>query len=122
MLFQTVLSPLKQFIILQGHKILIVLAFEIVTERNTRNFLEIFFLKFMWHEIFEKHHYQTGQLTDPVDYDWNLIHDSAFSGKYWYECRRGELYPMGCFSEDNQRLEVGQTYKKDGYAMTCNLG
>ncbi|CAJ0581514.1 unnamed protein product, partial [Mesorhabditis spiculigera] len=42
-------------------------------------------------------------------------------GKYWYTCRRGELYPEGCFTEDNQRINLWATYVQNGYEITCAL-
>uniref|UniRef100_A0A0N4ZCQ4 Ricin B-type lectin domain-containing protein n=1 Tax=Parastrongyloides trichosuri TaxID=131310 RepID=A0A0N4ZCQ4_PARTI len=43
-------------------------------------------------------------------------------GKYWYKCYNGELKPMGCFSVENKRLKIGESYVQNGYEMTCMLG
>ncbi|GMT14443.1 hypothetical protein PFISCL1PPCAC_5740, partial [Pristionchus fissidentatus] len=42
-------------------------------------------------------------------------------GRYWYECRRGELVPKGCFNERQQRLSVGESFIQDEYEVTCDL-
>jgi len=40
-------------------------------------------------------------------------------GKYWYECKNGELEPRGCFSPTNERLFIGGKYSENGYEMEC---
>uniref|UniRef100_A0A0K0EH58 Ig-like domain-containing protein n=1 Tax=Strongyloides stercoralis TaxID=6248 RepID=A0A0K0EH58_STRER len=43
-------------------------------------------------------------------------------GKYWYKCEKGTLQPMGCFSNSNKRIKIGDSYVEHGYEMTCILG
>uniref|UniRef100_A0A914EQ49 Abnormal cell migration protein 18-like fibronectin type I domain-containing protein n=1 Tax=Acrobeloides nanus TaxID=290746 RepID=A0A914EQ49_9BILA len=40
-------------------------------------------------------------------------------GKYWYECRNGELKPMGCFTEKGDRIPILGTYNSNGYVIEC---
>jgi hypothetical protein len=42
-------------------------------------------------------------------------------GKYWYECRNGELEPRGCFGENDERMFLYQTYMSNGYEIECAL-
>uniref|UniRef100_A0A1I7WW96 Ricin B-type lectin domain-containing protein n=1 Tax=Heterorhabditis bacteriophora TaxID=37862 RepID=A0A1I7WW96_HETBA len=43
-------------------------------------------------------------------------------GKFWYECQRGVLAPMGCFTEKSERLDIGGSYENGGYISMCDLG
>ncbi len=52
------------------------------------------------------------------DYQGRFLH----SGKYWYECRRGELEPRGCFTTSNERIFIGGKFVENGYEMECIVG
>ncbi|PIC43448.1 hypothetical protein B9Z55_004187 [Caenorhabditis nigoni] len=43
-------------------------------------------------------------------------------GKFFYECRRGQLEPLGCLSNVEQKVRIGSTFQQDGYEFTCQLG
>ncbi|CAD6199918.1 unnamed protein product [Caenorhabditis auriculariae] len=43
-------------------------------------------------------------------------------GKFFYECSRGQLAPRGCFSADEKKVQIGQTFQQDGYEFLCSLG
>jgi len=41
-------------------------------------------------------------------------------GRYWYECRDGQLVPKGCKTDDGRKIEVWQTYDSNkNYRMQC---
>ncbi|CAJ0963375.1 unnamed protein product, partial [Mesorhabditis belari] len=42
-------------------------------------------------------------------------------GKYWYTCKRGELWPEGCFTNDNKRINLWGTFIENGYEITCSI-
>ncbi|EFP08448.1 hypothetical protein CRE_22728 [Caenorhabditis remanei] len=43
-------------------------------------------------------------------------------GKFFYECRRGQLEPLGCLSSTEQKIAIGATFQQDGYEFVCQLG
>ncbi|CAJ0608289.1 unnamed protein product [Cylicocyclus nassatus] len=43
-------------------------------------------------------------------------------GRYFYECRAGQLEPRGCVSESNRQLPIGSTIESGGYVARCELG
>lgn len=43
-------------------------------------------------------------------------------GRYWYECRNGQVIPKGCLSEDGRRVDVDSTFDTSKYRMQCVLG
>ncbi|CAB3404450.1 unnamed protein product [Caenorhabditis bovis] len=43
-------------------------------------------------------------------------------GKFYYECRRAQLEPLGCFSNDGKKIPVGHTFQQDGYEFVCQIG
>lgn len=43
-------------------------------------------------------------------------------GKYWYECRDGQMIPKGCLSEDGRRVEIDSTFDTKEYRLQCLLG
>ncbi|CAL2031074.1 unnamed protein product [Caenorhabditis brenneri] len=43
-------------------------------------------------------------------------------GKFYYECRRGQLEPLGCLSSSEQKVQIGSTFQQDGYEFVCQLG
>jgi len=40
-------------------------------------------------------------------------------GRYWYECKAGDLVQKGCLSEDKKRLNAHDSYKSRGYVIEC---
>jgi len=40
-------------------------------------------------------------------------------GRYWYECRDGQVVPKGCVTEDGRRVDLDETYNTDTYRMKC---
>jgi len=42
-------------------------------------------------------------------------------GRYWYECRDGQVIPKGCLAEDNHRVDVDSTFDTSKYRMQCVL-
>jgi len=42
-------------------------------------------------------------------------------GRYWYECRSGQVVPKGCLAEDGHRVEVDGTFDTKQYRMKCVL-
>jgi hypothetical protein len=41
-------------------------------------------------------------------------------GRYWYECKDGQLMPKGCMTDDGRRIDVWQTYDSNkNYRMQC---
>jgi len=45
--------------------------------------------------------------------------ESVDIGRYWYECKSGELIQKGCLSETKTRLNAHESYKTNGYVMEC---
>jgi len=43
-------------------------------------------------------------------------------GRYWYECRDGQVIPKGCLAEDGHRVEIDATFDNAKYRMQCVLG
>lgn len=45
-------------------------------------------------------------------------------GRYWYECKDGQVVPKGCLTEDQppRRVEIDGTYDTKQYRMKCQLG
>ncbi|CAI5440677.1 unnamed protein product [Caenorhabditis angaria] len=43
-------------------------------------------------------------------------------GKYYYECRMGQLEPLGCLSPQDQQVPIGNTFRQDDYEFICRLG
>jgi len=42
-------------------------------------------------------------------------------GRYWYECRDGQVVPKGCLADDGHRVEVDATFDNKQYRMQCVL-
>jgi len=42
-------------------------------------------------------------------------------GRYWYECRNGQVIPKGCLAEDNHRVSIDETFDTSKYRMQCVL-
>jgi len=42
-------------------------------------------------------------------------------GRYWYECRDGQVVPKGCLAEDGHRVAVDATFDTKQYRMQCVL-
>jgi len=42
-------------------------------------------------------------------------------GRYWYECRDGQVVPKGCLAEDEHRVALDQTFDTPKYRMQCVL-
>lgn len=40
-------------------------------------------------------------------------------GRYWYQCRKGQLIPQGCLTESSQRINIGGTYDSNSYRLQC---
>jgi hypothetical protein len=43
-------------------------------------------------------------------------------GRYWYECRDGQVVPKGCLAEDGHRVDIDATFDTKQYRMQCVLG
>lgn len=43
-------------------------------------------------------------------------------GRYWYECRDGQVIPKGCLAEDGHRVDVDATFDTAKYRMQCVKG
>jgi len=42
-------------------------------------------------------------------------------GRFFYECRNGNIVPKGCMTDDLKKIEIGGTYDKKSYRVTCSL-
>lgn len=42
-------------------------------------------------------------------------------GRFFYECRQGEIVPKGCVTEELKHIEIGQTSDKKTYRLKCTL-
>lgn len=42
-------------------------------------------------------------------------------GRYWYECRDGQVVPKGCLADDGHRVDVDATFDTKQYRMQCVL-
>jgi len=42
-------------------------------------------------------------------------------GRYWYECRDGQVVPKGCLADDGHRIEVDNTFDTASFRMRCTL-
>lgn len=40
-------------------------------------------------------------------------------GKYWYECRDGQVIPKGCLTDAGTRVDIDGTFDTDQYRMQC---
>jgi len=43
-------------------------------------------------------------------------------GRFFYECRDGNIVPKGCMTEDLKHIDIGQTADKKTYRLKCVLG
>lgn len=43
-------------------------------------------------------------------------------GRFFYECRDGNIVPKGCMSDDLKKIDIGSTFDKKSYRLTCLLG
>lgn len=43
-------------------------------------------------------------------------------GRFFYECRNGEIAPKGCVSDELKRIEIGGTVDKKYFRVQCLLG
>jgi len=43
-------------------------------------------------------------------------------GRFFYECRNGEILPKGCMTEELKKIDIGQTSDKKTYRVQCKLG
>jgi len=43
-------------------------------------------------------------------------------GRYWYECKDGQVVPKGCLTESNNRIDLDSTFDTAKYRMQCVLG
>jgi len=43
-------------------------------------------------------------------------------GRFFYECRDGNIVPKGCMTEDLKHIDIGQTTDKKTYRLKCTLG
>ncbi|CAA87779.1 uncharacterized protein CELE_F42A8.1 [Caenorhabditis elegans] len=53
---------------------------------------------------------------------WWQEGDQVTRGKYFYECRRGQLEPLGCLSSTEEKIPLGHTFQQDRYEFICQLG
>jgi len=40
-------------------------------------------------------------------------------GRYWYECRDGQVVPKGCLAEDGHRVDIDGTFDTSKYRIQC---
>lgn len=43
-------------------------------------------------------------------------------GRYWYQCKNGQVVPKGCLSEDGRRVDIDDTFDTKQYRMKCVMG
>lgn len=43
-------------------------------------------------------------------------------GRYWYECRDGQVIPKGCLTPDDSRVNIDGTFDTNEYRMQCVMG
>jgi len=43
-------------------------------------------------------------------------------GRYWYECRDGQVIPKGCLADDGHRVDIDATFDTGKYRMQCVRG
>jgi len=43
-------------------------------------------------------------------------------GRFFYECRDGNIVPKGCMTEDLKHIDIGQSADKKTYRVQCTLG
>jgi len=43
-------------------------------------------------------------------------------GRFFYECRDGNIVPKGCLTDDLKHIQIGQTADKKTYRLKCMLG
>jgi len=43
-------------------------------------------------------------------------------GRFFYECRDGNIVPKGCLAEDLKHIEIGSTTDKKTFRLQCTLG
>lgn len=43
-------------------------------------------------------------------------------GRFFYECRDGNIVPKGCMADDLKHFEIGSTTDKKTYRLQCTLG
>lgn len=43
-------------------------------------------------------------------------------GRYWYECKDGQMIPKGCLTEEGRRVDVDNTFDTKEYRMQCLMG
>jgi hypothetical protein len=43
-------------------------------------------------------------------------------GRFFYECRDGDIVPKGCMTEDLKHIDIGQTADRKSYRVQCTLG
>lgn len=43
-------------------------------------------------------------------------------GRYWYECKDGQIVPKGCLAEDGRRVDIDGTYDTKNFRMQCVIG
>lgn len=58
----------------------------------------------------------SGSRKCPGDYDNGQQMDI---GRYWYECRDGQVVPKGCLTDDNRRVDIDGTFDTKQYRMQC---
>jgi len=63
----------------------------------------------------------------PVDGNFGDCPDGSANGaqlergRFFYECRDGNIVPKGCITENLKRIEIGQTVDKKTYRLRCAL-
>jgi hypothetical protein len=48
--------------------------------------------------------------------------DQFNQGRYWYECKDGQVVPKGCLSDSDTRIEIDATFDTKQYRMKCIKG
>lgn len=48
--------------------------------------------------------------------------DQFNEGRYWYECKDGQVMPKGCLDEKDNRVDIDATYDTTNYRMQCVKG
>jgi hypothetical protein len=43
-------------------------------------------------------------------------------GRFFYECRDGNIVPKGCMTDELKKIDIGSSFDKKNFRLTCTLG
>lgn len=52
---------------------------------------------------------------------WFADGSEIVRGRYWYQCTKGNLEPIGCITDDKKRVKRGDSYVDNGFEYKCVL-